>query len=625
MSATHLRRLAFFGFWIILLWFVFAVGIDGADADALWYDEIRSVAVVGGAHFGPYNPVDIIDKGIINGSLTQLPAYYFTLWVWGFLVGWSELAMRSLTLFFSLLALAWTYRLGRDLYSERAGLMAAVILGISSFFLYYTHELRTFTLVVLATSFTLWCYHQLMQRAKPSRWWQVGLFFGLFTLLHTHYFAMPVAGALGLYHVLFQRRHWWRPVVPTLVAGGIALLWLPIFFVGYNHIEGDVELHGRAIGFFESIAEVLHYFGNGLPLLLIALLAVVTVVGWRVKALRFMAWMAIVSMLLMAALNEVTHVLTTSRIRYLIGMWPLLAIWLAVGLAHLSTIQYGKRISSGLLAVWLVVAVYANLQPTFLSGLNPDPYPRWRTITNAIEDSTQPNDVFVFHAGALADEAWYPMDYATAGLGIPSFISLALYDDTSPENQAWAWEQVDTAQRIWYGVDTGVDAANWRNDFEAILNTDFVYCGLFAQDERLQLWLYARSAAHCPGGGAVATFGEGITLAGVDVAQTPQTLRVSLGFDVAQDVPLHTYSAAVQLIGADGQPAAQADAGLPPGHYATVTLNVPLDQVQAGDYDMVLIIYNWQTLERLGAAFIDEASSGDSLLLDTVTIASDGE
>jgi hypothetical protein len=502
----------------------------------------------------------------------------------------------------------------------RAGLIAAFMIGLSSFFLYYTHELRTFTLVAMATSFTLWCYHQLMQRAKPSRWWSIGMFLGIFTLLHTHYFAMPVVGALGLYHLIFQRRHWWRPAIPTVAAGAIAALWLPIFFAGFNNVQGEVELHGRAISFFESFTEVIYYFSNGFPLLLVGLLVILTVLGWRVKALRFIVWMAVVSLTFIAALNEVTHVLTTSRIRYLIVMWPLLAVWLGVGLAHLKQIRYGVLISGALVAVWFAGALYANVQPTFLGALNLDPYPRWRTITNAIKAHSQPTDAFVFHAGTLAGQASYPLAYASAGLGMPSFISLALYDDTSPENQSWAQEQVVAAQRIWYGLDRGVASESWREEFEALLNSDFVTCGTFAEDDRLTLWLYARSMAYCPGGDVLATFGSGITLTGLETTQSAATLQLALGFEVTQDVPLHTYSVAVQMLDGTGQPIAQADAGLPPGDFATVSLTVPLESVAAGDYPLHLIVYNWQTGERLPAIRITESTASDSLQLDTISL-----
>lgn len=315
-----------------------------------------------------------------------------------------------------------------------------------------------------------------------------------------------------------------------------------------------------------------------------------------------------------------THVLTTSRIRYLIVMWPLLAVWLGVGLAHLKQIRYGALISGVLVAIWFAGALYANLQPTFLGALNLDPYPRWRTITNAIKAHSQPTDAFVFHAGTLASQTSYPLAYASAGLGMPSFISLALYDDTSPENQSWAQEQVAAAQRIWYGLDQGVASESWREDFEAMLNSDFINCGTFAEDDRLTLWLSARSEAYCPGGDVLATFGSGITLTGLETTQSADVLQLALGFDVAPDVPPHTYSIAVQMLDDTGQPIAQADAGLPPGDFAIVSLSVPLESVTAGDYPLHLIVYNWQTGERLQAMHITESTTRDSLQLDTISV-----
>ena len=40
--------------------------------------------------------------------------------IWGRFVGWSEVAVRALSLFFGMLTLAWVYRTGRDLLAPRS-------------------------------------------------------------------------------------------------------------------------------------------------------------------------------------------------------------------------------------------------------------------------------------------------------------------------------------------------------------------------------------------------------------------------------------------------------------------------------------------------------------------------
>ena len=54
---------------------------------------------------------------------------------WGRVVGWNELAIRTLPWLTGLLTLAWVYRLGRDLLSQRIALTTMLLLSTSLVFL----------------------------------------------------------------------------------------------------------------------------------------------------------------------------------------------------------------------------------------------------------------------------------------------------------------------------------------------------------------------------------------------------------------------------------------------------------------------------------------------------------
>ena len=97
-------------------------------------------------------PWDEIWRSIIKIDPHQTYGWPILLAIWGRIVGWSEVAVRALSLFFGMLTLAWVYRTGRDLLAPRAGLFAALLLSASVFFLAYMIHARAFTLIALCST-----------------------------------------------------------------------------------------------------------------------------------------------------------------------------------------------------------------------------------------------------------------------------------------------------------------------------------------------------------------------------------------------------------------------------------------------------------------------------------------
>src|SRR3989304_4703646 len=93
-----------------------------------------------------------------RGSSTSAGVFSATAGGWEALVGGTPFGARSFSLMIGALAVAFTYRMGRDLHSPRAGLYAAVAVGGSAFYIDYLHEARAYTLLVLLAAFTVWAY-----------------------------------------------------------------------------------------------------------------------------------------------------------------------------------------------------------------------------------------------------------------------------------------------------------------------------------------------------------------------------------------------------------------------------------------------------------------------------------
>ena len=138
-----------------------ALAIPLLGVDAFSGDEPSSLVAAGIVRSGPWSLEEVL-SAVARESPEQALGWPLLLSAWGNLVGWSELAVRALSLFFGMLTLAWVYRTGRDLLAPRAGLLAALLLSASVFFLAYMIHARAFTLIALCSTLCIWSYWRLV-------------------------------------------------------------------------------------------------------------------------------------------------------------------------------------------------------------------------------------------------------------------------------------------------------------------------------------------------------------------------------------------------------------------------------------------------------------------------------
>ena len=181
----------------------------------LWFDEAFAVLV---ARMPPRRILATVGRDV------HPPVYFLMLHLWQQAVGGSELAVRSLSAFSSILAVATTFRLGTLAVNRRAGTWGALLMAAAPFQIYYAQEARAYALSVLVSASLL--FTLLMVATAPS--WRTcaahALLAGL--ALYTHYFfaLLLAAGHVWLF-LTHQRWPVWRAVLVADVAAG--LLFLP--------------------------------------------------------------------------------------------------------------------------------------------------------------------------------------------------------------------------------------------------------------------------------------------------------------------------------------------------------------------------------------------------------------
>jgi mannosyltransferase len=161
------------------------------------------------------------------------PLYYMLLHYWLKLAGDSEAGVRSLSLFFSLLAIPAAFWAGGAIWgSRRAAWMAAVLMAFNPFLSQYAQEARMYSLIALLAIPVATCFLRAytLDVDENRRPWIAGFAISLAVSLYTHNWAIFLTLAClvcyaWMYVISDRRRELLRDGL--LGFGGAFVLYLP--------------------------------------------------------------------------------------------------------------------------------------------------------------------------------------------------------------------------------------------------------------------------------------------------------------------------------------------------------------------------------------------------------------
>jgi hypothetical protein len=130
------------------------------------------------------------------------------LWLWVKLVGYNEISIKLPFLICGVLSIWYIYRLGKDFFNERVGLVSATILSFSFIFLVYSSYARMYiTGVLFSILFLHSVFHILFTEQLHKKHYVWFVVFGLLCAYNHHlscFFAFTVA-ALSLCYIKKER------------------------------------------------------------------------------------------------------------------------------------------------------------------------------------------------------------------------------------------------------------------------------------------------------------------------------------------------------------------------------------------------------------------------------------
>ena len=580
------------------------------DNKAFFGDEPDSLYAAGINDAGLRNLAEVWEF-ITEKHPTQTQGWSILLFIWGRIAGWSEPAIRSLSLFAGLLALAWVYRAGRDFFGPQAGLVAALVLASSVVFLAHMEHARAFPLVSLFTALILWSYWRVALHPRPpGPGAQAGLLLGSIGLLYSHYFGSLFLPALGLFHLFFvpKKRRWWRTVLIVGLAALVAALQLPGFLNGLSKAAADERVKKAAMSAAEVAGQFLHFLSNylislplpvsaALPVLLLLALTVATILHLRsdrrVDAGWLIAFVAATSLLLMIAANELVRAMKPNRIRYLMPLWPLGALFVS---------RYIRALAVPL-TVWLILAPVLVLT-------SPELYEVYETssfhfVHRTLLERIPAGDLVLMDQSLEDEEILYLAPQYNGLLNLPYEPVFWRIDEPLPAPAP----PLASKTRLWLLFYLSPDRAEYSGLRGA---PGYVYCERVLDRWRALLERWAPSIEDCPVNPLRLEFDQNVTLVRQAVMLSEDLLRLEAAIRSPDDNFLKYHSLAVHVIDLNsGVRVAQGDVGIGPGTFVRLRSEIDVSALPPGDYELRVALYDWQTGARLSARALETGADGD--------------
>jgi 4-amino-4-deoxy-L-arabinose transferase-like glycosyltransferase len=191
------------------------------DHESYWLDELSAVTVAGGSWDRLFSHLETQD--------VHPPLYFALLKIWMAAFGSGETSTRSLSVVIGLFAILFAALLAAELardgpHRRRAALLAAALLAVSPFAVYYARETRGYSLLLCTSLAATW----LLVRAAPELRARslVPYAAAAALMLYTHLFGLLTLAAHGLYVLAVARRN-----RRALIAGFLALLVAALCYV----------------------------------------------------------------------------------------------------------------------------------------------------------------------------------------------------------------------------------------------------------------------------------------------------------------------------------------------------------------------------------------------------------
>lgn len=335
------------------------------------------------------------------------PLYHIILKLFLQLFSATELSARMPSVIFGTLTVYVIYLIGKKLYDEKTGLIAATLLATAPLHIYYSQEARMYAMAAFFVSLSVYFFISIINKDKIIFW--IGFIVSTTLMLYTDYipyFMLPTY----LFYLFLFRKYISKSTIYSFAPAFLLVLilispWL--YFIpkqlhvgltasalspAWSSVVGSSDLKTLIITFIKfaigriSIENDLIYFITFIPIAIFtAVLFVLHTLRITPKRSFLLIWL-FAPIIATFVMSYFIPVFSYFRLIFTLGAFYL--IWASA----INTINLAKPIR-----VLLTIALIINLTSSTIYFLN-SKFQRedWRAATQYVESNSTPNTVVLF-------------------------------------------------------------------------------------------------------------------------------------------------------------------------------------------------------------------------------------
>lgn len=582
---------------IPILLLVTWLGARQLNATGIWYDEWWSLYVSGSTAFGP--PLDLpgVWARVASDDPLHPPGAFMALSVWGRAVGWAEGGARAFSLLIGLLAVACTYQLGRTLsHDTTVGIGAAAVIGSSAWFLNFTHDIRSYALLIFCSALLMVLYARLMERRRPSPLAYLSLTLSGAAACYVHYFGVLALVVVGVWHIArFRRdRRWWVVLVALILAGALFLPWVGNALPAFDQRERANQVDADML----QVAGEIVYVFSSTGIALYALIALWGVFGAGGKV-RNKAAIWLLAAFAFALSLATMRALRLNEIRYALGALPLMAV--AVGIGFRAVQTAAPRALPILIVVMGAAAISVESTPAVKNLNQRFPSGPIREMVQVIRPHLREGDVVInlLGEGLRSTIQANPLSYYMGDLPGRVEIVERVFLPSVAAFVGRVRQAVGESGHVWALYSPEWPSTEWSLFLHLLEQDGFRVCATLSDTPAMRIMNFADTDGFAPS--ATFTNGIGIGLLGEPTERGGQ-LRAIIGFAIDPATPPETYSFSLRVVDSQGAIRAQVDQGLPGVGVGCRFAPLEVSALPPGQYQLQVVVYEWRTLAALPAA-----------------------
>lgn len=370
-----------------------AIRILTIDNQSFWMDEALTA-------YEAHLPFGAMLNTVAHVETTP-PLYFLLIWVWAHGFGTGEVALRAVSTLAGVAIVPIAYLATRELVSRWGGVVAAALVAVNPFLIWYSQEARAYMLLAVLTGASfLWF---IRARKEPSRrnlaWWAI---FSSLALM-THFFAGFAVAPEALWLLWASRTRTVAVAVAVVAATQAAMV--PFALLDASHGVGWIaaipRLHRISNAASEWGVSILYRRATvldgllGATVLVVVLVLLLRLAGDRQTRVAATAGGVIAGCVMLVPLGlglvGQDYFVSRNLIPAVIPLVTVVAAACAVPRARV----LGGAVAVGLLAMFSVATVQVQSKP-YLER------PDWRNVARALGPASVPRAILAAD-GTTAD------------------------------------------------------------------------------------------------------------------------------------------------------------------------------------------------------------------------------